>query len=247
MLRYSVSGPPNGVPVVLLHAIGIDSWMWKNVLPYLPEVRAIAIDLPGHGDSRDVKWVSLEQSAERVCEVVNKECPSGAHFAALSLGSYVGFHALALQPKAHESAMLSGIHAGSMPRKWLMYLMSLGLAPLATRPKFARKTASMFGLAGSDREAFVRHATRTRPSAFRRGTNDVVAFDLPPNSKDIDTRMLFVAGSKEHELILESLNTFVDAVPYGATLLIEGGGHGWPGTMPELFAKTLQTQIAGTR
>lgn len=245
MLRYSVSGPPNGIPVIFLHAVGIDSWMWKNILPYLPEVRAIAIDLPGHGDSRDVEWVSLEQTAELVRDVVNKMCPTGAHFAAVSLGSYVGFHVLALQPKAHRTALLSGIHGGGMPRKWLMYLMSLGIAPLATRPTFALKTASMFGLAGSDRDEFVRHATQTRPSAFRRGTNDVVAFELPPNSKDIDTRIMFAAGSKEHELILKSLNIFVDAVPNGEKILIDGGGHGWLGTMPELFAKTLRTQITG--
>ncbi len=56
---------------------------------------------------------------------------------------------------------------------------------------------------------------------------------------------MFAAGSKEHELILKSLSIFVDAVPNGEKMLIDGGGHGWLGTMPELFAKTLRTQITG--
>ena len=244
MLNHTVIGPSNGVPIVFLHAVGIDSWMWTNVLRHLPDVKATCIDLPGHGASRDIPWTSLQDSAERVCEVINQTCPSGAHLAALSLGSYVGFHVLATQPRTFETALLSGIHAGGMSNKWLMRLMSFGLAPFAVRPAFAKKTAKTFGVEESDIDDFVHSAAKTRPSAFRKSTNDVVAFEIQPQAQDIEARTLFVAGSKEHALILESLTTFVNAVPNGSKRVIDGGGHGWPSSMPDVFAQALLTHIA---
>jgi len=247
MLKHVVSGSSDGVAVCFLHAAGIDSWMWTNILQYLPEVKAISIDLPGHGASRDIPWTSLQDSADRVCEVVEQTCPSGAHLAALSLGSYVGFHALASQPRKFESAVLSGIHAGGMPRKWLMRLLSFGMAPFAMKPTFARKTAATFGVQETDMEDFVRSAAKTRPSAFRKSTNDVVAFEMPMMAQDIEARTLFLAGSNEHELILESLTTFANAVPNGSKRVIDGGGHGWPGSMPDVFAQILRGHIADLR
>lgn len=247
MLNHTVTGPSDGVPVVFLHAVGIDSWMWTNILRHLPDVRAISIDLPGHGASRDVPWTSLQDSADRMCEVVKQTCPSRAHLAALSLGSYVGFHALASQPKTFESALLSGIHAGGMPRKWLMRFLSFGLAPFAVRPAFAKKTAATFGVEETDIDDFVRSAAKTRPSAFRKSTNDVVGFEMPPQAQNIEARTLFMAGSKEHDLILESLTTFVNAVPNGSKRVIDDGGHGWPSSMPEVFAQILRTHVAELR
>lgn len=44
----------SGLPMVLLHGVGFDCWMWKQVLPYLPaERRIVAYDLRGHGTARN--------------------------------------------------------------------------------------------------------------------------------------------------------------------------------------------------
>jgi pimeloyl-ACP methyl ester carboxylesterase len=220
--------------------------MWKNVLEHLDGVQAILIDLPGHGHSAASGWTSLEDSAAAVSEVVKKRCPQGAHLAALSLGSYVGLCAMAQNPALFRSAILSGIHAGNMPRRWLMLVMSAVMAPFATRPFMARKTASMFGVAPAETEDFVVSATRTKPSAFRRATNDVVAFEMPASVQHIRTPVLFAAGGNEHPLILDSLDRFEKALPSGSSVTVPDGGHGWPAKKPEVFASLLRDNIAAT-
>lgn len=169
---------------------------------------SILIDLPGHGHSGATRWESLEDSAAAVSDIVKKRCLQGAHLAALSLGSYVGLCAMAQNPTLFNSAVLSGIHAGNMQRRWLMYVMSAALAPLATRPFMARKTASMFGVGPAEIEDFVKSATRTKASAYRRATNDVVAFEIPASARQIRTPVPFATGGKEHALILDTLDTF---------------------------------------
>ncbi|WP_406194418.1 alpha/beta fold hydrolase [Kitasatospora sp. NBC_01560] len=51
-LNYGESGPPDGPPLVLLHALGERSLDWAGVLPELaPAHHVFALDLRGHGDS----------------------------------------------------------------------------------------------------------------------------------------------------------------------------------------------------
>ena len=52
MLAYDDSGA--GTPVVLLHGLGSSRRRWDPIVDDLAgEVRCIAVDLPGHGDSSD--------------------------------------------------------------------------------------------------------------------------------------------------------------------------------------------------
>ncbi|MGB3544184.1 alpha/beta fold hydrolase [Rubrivirga sp.] len=244
MLHYSSTGSPDGETVVFLHAVGIDSSMWTPFLPLLLGVRAVLIDLPGHGGSRDVPWVSLEEAARQVADVVRHVGAEGAHVVAISLGSYVGLTLLSQHPTLFRTAFLSGIHAGGMKRRWMMRLTSLILAPIATRPFFARKTAAMFGASSDEVDRFVVGAGKTRPAAFRSATNDVVDFRLPPDLDLIETRVVFVAGSKEHELILDSLPLLAQRLPNARYEHVEGGNHGWPGSAPDEFARRLRTLMS---
>ena len=244
MLHHSIEGPPDGETVLFLHAVGIDATMWHPFLPLLPGVRAVLIDLPGHGGSRDVPWVSLERTADLVAEVARAVAPGGAHVAALSLGSYVGLVALAAHPSAFRSALLSGMHAGGMPHRRAMRVLSAALAPIASWPFFARRTVAMFGARGDEVNDLVRAAGRTRAAAFRRAMNDVVRFGLPPGLTHVAARCLFMAGGRENTTILEALPVLSASVPHGRARIVEGGGHGWPGARRETFARALIENVA---
>lgn len=51
-LHMELSGPEDGIPLVLLHGFGGDGSAWGPVKAGLPgTVRVIAVDLPGHGGS----------------------------------------------------------------------------------------------------------------------------------------------------------------------------------------------------
>lgn len=244
MLGFSEPGPDNGPLVVFLHAVGINSWMWKPIIAHLPNMRALLIDLPGHGDSNHIPWISLENTAEQVAETIDQQ-NNGAdiHLLGLSLGSYVGMTLLSQRPKTYETAMLSGMHAGGMPNKRLMKLVSLLTAPIAGRPFFARKTARMLGGKDADIENFVAQAGRTKAAAFRRATNEVVDYQLPKNAAQIHARVLVAAGSKEHPLIRSSLSEVTRRIPRARSIQVPGVGHGWSSEKSQLFAQTLRDHI----
>lgn len=63
----------------------------------------------------------------------------------------------------------------------------------------------------------------------------------------ITNRVVFLAGSKENSEILESLPQMAAAVRHGTAAITPNVGHGWAGENPELFARTIVAQLAGTK
>lgn len=241
MLSYTRRGAYDAPLVVFLHGAGISSWMWHSVIDHLPDMDCLAIDLPGHGESRDIPWKSISDSADLVWELIDWQADTqSVHFVGLSLGAYVGLTALAQRPHLAVSAVLSGIHAGNMSNKSLMKALTTLTAPLATRPFLARKTAKMFGSANTDIGRFVKEAGKTRVSATWRATNQVIDFVTPENMQNISARTLVVAGEKEHDLILSSLDIFSSRMQNCKTARAPGLGHGWAGQDPELFAEMIR-------
>lgn len=64
--RGSSSGSGSGVPIVLIHALSMDSRMWREVVPRLAATgtRVIAYDLRGHGHARGAP---LTRSLDHLC------------------------------------------------------------------------------------------------------------------------------------------------------------------------------------
>lgn len=51
-LNALLSGPPDGAPLVLLHALGTDLSIWDDLVPLLPDsLRILRLDMRGHGAS----------------------------------------------------------------------------------------------------------------------------------------------------------------------------------------------------
>ena len=243
-LNYRVIGPSNGIPVVFLHAVCVSSWMWEKFLPQLPNVRALLIDMPGHGSSADIPWVSLEQTAQQVLSIVKDEFKDGAHLVGISLGSYVGLMLLAENPKMFHSAFLSGMHDGGMKKRGLMKMMSLFLAPLATTAFFARKNAASLGIEPGEIDGYVSAASQTKPMAFMRATNDVVDFEMPIGVTEIETKVKFVSGDREHALIRGATDKLAKTAPNGSSLFVPDGGHGWPSRKPDYFVEQVLQHIS---
>lgn len=244
MLQYTMQGPVNGPLVVFLHAGGVSSWMWRDIVARLPDMRSLLVDLPGHGQSRDMRWVSLEDTAAQVEEVVmSVAVDAPVHLAALSLGSYVASHILANGRLNWASAMLSGMHSGDMPSRRLMKVMTALMAPITNRPFMARKTARMMVGEGGDIDGYVADAIQTRTQAIWRAVADVIDFETPAGLRQTDARVLFCAGAKENDVILRGLDHLSGMIASGQTMRVGGGGHGWPVKRPDLFAQRLRDHI----
>lgn len=90
-LRYAEQGPRWGRPVVLLHGY-TDSWQsWELLLPHLPaDVRAIAVDLRGHGGSdRPARGYRIRDMADDVAGLLEALNLRAVTLVGHSMGSFV--------------------------------------------------------------------------------------------------------------------------------------------------------------
>lgn len=111
MLYYEISG--SGTPVVFLHGFMESTTMW-NVVKQIPGVRAISIDLNGHGKSGlshpHSPFPSIELMAAEVVEVLNELNFPAVQLVGHSLGGYVALEVFKLIPNHIEHITLFHSH-----------------------------------------------------------------------------------------------------------------------------------------
>ena len=94
LLNYRISG--NGSPVVFLHGFMEDYSMWDELLPHLP-VKAVCVDLPGHGLS-PIDFNAILSMAKEVEKIIIRENLKDALVVGHSMGGYVGLELMKLIP-----------------------------------------------------------------------------------------------------------------------------------------------------
>ncbi|NKN38148.1 alpha/beta fold hydrolase [Agrobacterium sp. a22-2] len=86
-----LAAPPvvvrQSLPIVFLHGFGADRSAWRQVLPLLgTDIRAVAIDLPGHGSNAEQGAESVEDLATFVSDALEGQGIEQAHVVGHSLG-----------------------------------------------------------------------------------------------------------------------------------------------------------------
>ncbi len=251
MLHFVPVGPQgagsDAAPlVVLLHGAGVSSWMWVSITDRLSDFATLAIDLPGHGDSRAIAWQSLEEAASDVARVIDQEASGRpVHLVGLSLGASVALTVLAQRRPALASATLSGMHAGAMPNKMFVKLVTRLLVPFCPTSFFSRQTAKLIKVPKDDIPRFVSEAGKACGRDVVQACLDVVDYDAPASLRTVEIPALFLAGSKEHHHIRASLGRFAGMMPNAHAAIAPGLGHGWSREDPDLFAATIRAQVEG--
>lgn len=115
--------------LVLLHGAGLNRRMWDPVIHQLdPRLRAIALDLPGHG-VRQQEVFSLEAARSLVRHVAQRVAPAPVILAGDSLGGYVAMASAATLPREQlRGLVLAGCSANydpaDGPRVWQQLAVS---------------------------------------------------------------------------------------------------------------------------
>ena len=94
------SGTVGRPTIVFLHGNGASGAMWKAHMEQLSEFHCLAPDFPGFGQSNHQKWVSIQETSNRIVEIINARAQhSGVHIVGLSLGGSI---AMTLLSKRHR-------------------------------------------------------------------------------------------------------------------------------------------------
>jgi pimeloyl-ACP methyl ester carboxylesterase len=246
-MYYLQTGNPHGPAIVFLHALGTSGQMWWHITaPLQRDFHCIVVDLPGHGRSADKRWVSLGDTALQLKAIIQKETVAGqAHLAGLSFGAYAGLTLLRHYPECVGSALLSGINVLPFPHKTMMKALGWLISTVLKTDLMIGMNAHTLRIPEGDIPAYRLSVKELDVRSYRTANEEALNFTLPASDGTRFPPALFMAGEKEHRLVLESLTTLVATVPASKAGLVQGLGHGWSAENPALFAETLKRWIAG--
>lgn len=245
MLHVEESGDPGAPAVVLLHGIGAAGWMWWKQVAALADHHCLVVDLPGHGGSSAVPWVSLDDAADQVADVVQERVGTGrAHVVGLSLGGHVALSLLERRAETAERVVVSGVTTQPWGPRLLVEAQLRLTAAMLRRERAVDAQARAYRLPPVQRDALA-ESLRVMPSGtYRQIGREVSRYRLSPALASVRTPTLVLAGGNESELIRRAVADLAAVLPAGEGRIAPGVGHGWNVEAPDLFNATVRAWIS---
>ena len=245
-LHVEETGTRGAPSIVFLHGIGASGWMWRRQIAALADFHCLNVDLPGHGGSNQVAWVSLADSSAQIVALIQARATHGrAHIVGLSLGGYVALVLLERHADVVERVVISGVTAAPMPNRALLnpqlWLMSFFLR----RRWFVKMQADSMHVPPDMQAAFTENLSLVSMRTYRRIYEEAVDFRLPATLSQVDTPVLVTAGGRESDIILQAVDAIPKRLPNAQGRLAPGLGHGWNVEAPDLFNAMLRAWITG--
>ncbi|MFD7922070.1 alpha/beta fold hydrolase [Streptomyces sp. NPDC059740] len=239
-----------GRPLVLLHARPTDRSMWDAHLPLLAEagVRAIALDLPGHGDAHVPDGREVAPWSD-VLDTLDHLGAGRFVLAGNSLGALVALQAAVTAPERVEGLVLIGYRPHGQPASpyldaaWQAERTALAAGDLGAAVQAGVEAWTSAGAAEKVRT----HAARM----LRRQLTEQLAHGEPPQAADplgtgpAALRTLrgvpALVGVGEHDMpdFHESGEGLAHDLGAGRTVLVPGAGHLAPLEQPAAFCTLL--------
>ncbi len=217
--------------------------MWTSQIEGLPEYRCLVPDLPGKGNSGGEDWVSFDDTADRVGDLIRSGCTDGsAHVVGLSLGGIIGLRLTVRHGDVVRSLLVSGVPSG--PIRGSLRAVNALMLMLYSRPWGARLIGRMFGMPDDESmTAFVQTAMQADPAALRRIVDEVSTAPLPTNLGTAATPTLAVVGTKDTKPAQRTPALLARSMPNASGYLVPDVGHQWNAEESELFTNMVRAWI----
>ena len=107
-INYVERGVPQGLPVVFIHGFPFNHSMWEPQMLALPnDIRAIAFDVRGHGDSDVADGIyTLEFFVDDLIALLDHLVLKQAVLCGLSMGGYIALRAMERHPDRFKGLVL---------------------------------------------------------------------------------------------------------------------------------------------
>ena len=245
-LYVDETGTPGAASIVFLHGIGASGWMWTLQTAALADFHCLNVDLPGHGKSNQIPWVSLADTAEQLAAVIRGRATHGrAHIVGLSLGAHVALALLERDAGLADRVVISGITAAPWPNRSSLGALLWLPTGLLKRRGFVDRPAKSLGLSPAMQAAFIENLQAMSMDTYRRVYTEGADYSVSPALRLVPTPTLVTAGGNETKIIVEAVGAVVSLMPNAQGRLAPGRGHGWNVEAPALFNAMVRAWITG--
>jgi pimeloyl-ACP methyl ester carboxylesterase len=245
-LYVDETGTRGAPSIVFLHGIGASGWMWEKQVAALVDFHCLNIDLPGHGKSNHVTWLSLADTAAQVAAIIQARATNGrAHIVGLSLGGHIALLLLEHHANVLDRVIISGVTDAPMPnRAWLNPQLWVMSRVLKNR-WLVNMQAKALNLSPKMQAAFTENLLAMSMDAYRRIYEEVVDAYVPDSLRLVNTPTLITAGGSETKIITQTVESIPRLMPNAQGRLAPQLGHGWNVQAPDLFNAMIRAWITG--
>ena len=244
-LHIRESGETNAPALVFLHGGGVAGWMWDKQAEYFKDYHVIIPDLPGHGESAEIPFISINDAASKVLtcirEIIGNERIILIGF---SLGAQLALEIMSKWPEKVDSAViLSGLVRPYVNGKYFLLgtlKMSFGLLKLKS---FSKLQAKELYISEEIWQQYYQDSLRLSKDNFMRLMEANLSYGMPESFAQSDVRALVLVGEKEKGRMKESADDLVRANRNCTGYLVSNVGHGLSLAEPDLFNEIVHNFI----
>ena len=239
-------GQHNAQTILFLHASGSSSRMWQQHMAALArDFHCLAVDLPGHGMSRNRDWTAFDDTTEILAGIIKSKAHGRVHLVGLSLGACLALKLLESHAWLIDRAIIDG--AAHEPIKgYRKVIAGVFVMSLLKNTKFiARLMTGMMQKDGASEQScriFVEDLQRASRKSFRRAMTQANRLKL---NLAFDNPALFLSGSKESETIQASHQLLAVQHPLSQCAYYPGKGHAWLFSDPDTHIQAISYFLQG--
>src|SRR5688572_14322240 len=237
--------PDAAAPIILLiHGSGVNARYWIEQVRGLAAARALAIDLPGHGESEDTATQSLEHYADVAGTFIHALGAAPVIEVGHSLGGAAALALAARWPAAVQGLVLlstcARLPSTSSSAQWLLPFLP---APLRRAMFFTTAQGLLFASSASGRAVGLgmQELRACRPETLARDVAMSRGMDLTAVAKALRVPALVLCGSRD-QITPPALSTELHTLIADSRLrIVEGAGHMVLMEAPDVVNREIQT------
>lgn len=225
------SGKQNPQSILFLHASGASSKMWKRYIPaFENRFHCIAIDLPGHGNSRETRWTNIDQVTDVIAEIIKTKSHGKPHIIGISLGGSLILKLLEKHATLISKVIVDGASAVPIKGTWaIVTAVYLGSFFLKTKmiAKIMKKMMMQSGVSEEDSCLFVEDMQNTDAKSFRKAMIQACLLKLDLEKIHFENPTCWVSGGKESETMHHSHSVLAQKNTHSYCLCYPNKAHAW--------------------
>lgn len=231
-------------PLILVHGAGVDHTSWPAEIRRLPDMRVIALDLPGHGKSDGPSHQNMMAYAENVHSLMDALHIEKAIIAGHSMGGAIAQTMAVYMSQRVAGLILIGTGAKLGVNPALLETVKNDYAAavaLITKWEWAKETSDDLRRIGK------RHLLATAPEITYGDYLACAHFDLTDSVAKIKVPALIIGGGADKMTSFQLSEALADKIPNSTLVKIDGAGHKMPMERPQevagLITRWVESQV----
>lgn len=243
---YRAEGDKKNKALVFVHGGGSSGLMWKKQIEYFREkYYCIIPELKGNGSRSDEEYISIEDCAEEVSELIKSEKPGETvHLIGTSFGAAVATEVLNAHSDLIDHACINSCNLDSHP-----FWKNISLATIKAMLKMSvEKFKKMYRKYEIPDEAIEQlHADMTAVSYpnWKKLLSSTFDYRIKDGIRNVKSSVLVFLGTKETKMAIKSMRKLTEELPNSKGILVENETHSFCYQNPNLFNKIVEAWIEG--